>query len=240
MPTLFSSAQELLGDLESMKDDPETAQDALDINRQIATELGQLSQIAQTELAYIDQEIKDTQTMISSQFADYRHLPYRLYAVFVHHGSVEFGHYYIYIYDFKKEVWRKYNDNDISEVHDLSEIFQPQERQNPPTPYFLVYVNDLMKDRLVNPVCREIFDPFPDPDTTMAEATDTPERPMVTTTTTTTTTSEKQDVNMDPPAYDQIWTEGGAPGTGVPQEKTEGSDKKWAINNQTDIHGAQW
>ena len=239
MPTLFSSAKDLLDDLESMKEDPETAQDALDINRQIATELGQLSQIAQTELAYIDQEIKDTQTMISSQFADYKHLPYRLYAVFVHHGSVEFGHYYIYIYDFKKEVWRKYNDNDISEVHDLSEIFQPQERQNPPTPYFLVYVNDLMKDRLVNPVCREVFDPFPDPDTTMAEATDTPERPMVTTTTTT-TTSEKQDVNMDPPAYDQIWTEGGAPGTGVPQEKTEGSDKKWAINNQTDIHGAQW
>lgn len=239
MPTLFSSAKDLLDDLESMKEDPETAQDALDINRQIATELGQLSQIAQTELAYIDQEIKDTQTMISSQFADYKHLPYRLYAVFVHHGSVEFGHYYIYIYDFKKDVWRKYNDNDISEVHDLSEIFQPQERQNPPTPYFLVYVNDLMKDRLVNPVCREVFDPFPDPDTTMAEATDTPERPMVTTTTTT-TTSEKQDVNMDPPAYDQIWTEGGAPGTGVPQEKTEGSDKKWAINNQTDIHGAQW
>lgn len=238
MPTLFSSAQDLLGDLESMKEDPETAHDALDINRQIATELGQLSQIAQTELAYIDQEIKDTQTMISSQFADYKHLPYRLYAVFVHHGSVEFGHYYIYIYDFKKDVWRKYNDNDISEVHDLSEIFQPQERQNPPTPYFLVYVNDLMKDRLVNPVCREIFDPFSVPDTTMAEATDTPERPMVTATTTTTTS--EQDVSMDPPAYCQIWAEGGAPGTGVPQEKTEGSNEKWAINNQTDSHGAQW
>ena len=48
--------------------------------------------------------------MISSQFADFNNLPYRLYAVFVHHGSVSFGHYYIYIFDFDKKIWRKYND----------------------------------------------------------------------------------------------------------------------------------
>lgn len=98
--------------------------------------------------------------MISSQFSDSKHLAYRLYAVFMHQGSVEFGHYYIYIYDFNKEVWRKYNDNEITEVHDTSEIFgkseRSSERANPPTPYFLVYVNAAMKNRLVEPVCREI------------------------------------------------------------------------------------
>lgn len=51
MPTLFSSAKDLLGDLDSMKDDPETAQDALDINPQLAKELEQLFQMTQNELA---------------------------------------------------------------------------------------------------------------------------------------------------------------------------------------------
>lgn len=51
MPTLFSSTKDLLDDLDSMKDDPETAQDALDINPQLSTELGQLSQMTQNELA---------------------------------------------------------------------------------------------------------------------------------------------------------------------------------------------
>lgn len=94
--------------------------------------------------------------MIDSQFADFRHLPYRLQAVFVHHGSVAFGHYYIYIYDFDKDVWRKYNDTNVTEIHDQAEIFEHRGEQNPPTPYFLVYVHDRLKGRLVDPVCRDI------------------------------------------------------------------------------------
>ena len=51
MPTLFSSTKDLLDDLNSMKEDPEVAKDALDINPQLASEIGQLSQITQTELS---------------------------------------------------------------------------------------------------------------------------------------------------------------------------------------------
>lgn len=93
--------------------------------------------------------------MISTQFDGYRHLPYRLYAVFVHRGTVEFGHYYIYIYDFKKGIWRKYNDTEITEVQDPDEIFRNYGQVNPPTPYFLVYVNSAKNDLLVDPVCRQ-------------------------------------------------------------------------------------
>jgi len=51
MPTLFSSTKNLLDDLNSMKEDSEVAQDALDIDSQLVSELGQLSQITQTELS---------------------------------------------------------------------------------------------------------------------------------------------------------------------------------------------
>ena len=51
MPTLFSSTKDLLDDLNAMKEDPEAAQDALNINPQLASEIGQLSQLTQTELS---------------------------------------------------------------------------------------------------------------------------------------------------------------------------------------------
>lgn len=106
-------------------------------------------------------DIESTRQLIASQFTEYQKLPYRLYAVFMHHGSVSFGHYWIYIYDFQKNVWRKYNDEYVTEVQNLDEIFKDGRETNPPTPYFLVYINDEMKDRLVDPVCRDVGQGMP-------------------------------------------------------------------------------
>lgn len=179
MPSLFNSAEDVLRELDP-QEDSEASQEGLQVEQQLLTELGQLSHVASSELtcrlyatfefpvsltlAVVEEEIKGTKEMVSRQFDDdnYRNLPYRLYAVFIHRGSVNFGHYWIYIYDFNKEVWRKYNDTMVTEVHP-DEIFKYQDERNPPTPYFLVYVNDRMKDRLVDPVCREIIDQQPPP-----------------------------------------------------------------------------
>ncbi|KAL4797230.1 hypothetical protein BDV19DRAFT_50246 [Aspergillus venezuelensis] len=211
---LLSNARDIIHDLHTMKDNPETSQDAIDVEPQLASELDRLAQAAQNELENLEQEIKNTQSMISSQFVDYKHLPYRLYAVFVHHGSVSFGHYYIYIFDFDRNVWRKYNDNYVTEVNDLDEIFKSTDRDNPPTPYFLVYVNDRIKDRLVSPVSREIVEtvpesaPEPQPSDTSAMEGVSPKR-------------ITEDVNMDPPTYDEVYTENGASGEGAVPEMKE-------------------
>lgn len=104
----------------------------------------------------IDARVDHLRRRINTQFSDCHSMPYHLYAVFIHHGSVEFGHYYIYIFDFQKKVWRKYNDSDVSEVQNVDEIFGTRDMRNPPTPYFLVYLNDRLKERLAKPVCRSI------------------------------------------------------------------------------------
>lgn len=107
-------------------------------------------------LQVIEEEITNVKSLISNQFSDLKALAYRLYAVFVHRGTVSFGHYWIYIHDIQRGIWRKYNDEYVTEVQDVSEIFQDTTDQNPPTPYFLVYINDGLKERLVDPVCRDI------------------------------------------------------------------------------------
>lgn len=115
----------------------------------------------------IDARIKDLTANISSQFVDKRELPYRLQSVFIHVGSATFGHYWIYIRDFVNNLWRKYNDESVSAVTDLSPIFDQDPSDRPPTPYFLVYVRENLKDRLVDPVCRNVAEdvvPQPDPE----------------------------------------------------------------------------
>lgn len=59
-------------------------------------------------------------------------------------------------------MWRKYNDESVSEVTDISQIFDQDPSDRPPTPYFLVYVKDELKDQLVDPVCRDV-PPLPQP-----------------------------------------------------------------------------
>ncbi|KAL1980380.1 hypothetical protein VTN96DRAFT_4224 [Rasamsonia emersonii] len=199
MSSLFETTTALLEDLASMKEDPNSAEYSIDVSTQLISELEQLSQITKTETAFVEQEIKNTQTMIETQFADYKHLAYRLYAVFMHQGSVEFGHYYIYIYDFKKNIWRKYNDSEVTEVKNPAEIFENQGRVNPPTPYFLVYVNNAMKDRLVEPVCREIFE-------TAQSSTLNERTPSAMVDGPAPTSSATMDVDTDPPSYEEAWS----------------------------------
>jgi hypothetical protein len=120
-----------------------------------------LTSTAQTDLM---SRSKDLSTNINSQFADsaFRRHAYRLHAAFFHHGTASSGHYWIYIYDFRKEIWLKYNDTRVEEVKDTNEIFRrPPEAElrqwnGPSNPYYLVYVRDEDKDKLVESVCRDM------------------------------------------------------------------------------------
>lgn len=119
------------------------------------------------ELESIASEIITLKQKLQDQFMDMREHRYRLQAVFMHRGSSAFGHYWIYIYDFERDVWREYNDERVSEVSDRKQIFE-QSVKNGPTPYYLVYVRDENKEELVDAVCRKIVEP----EETIPEAVD--------------------------------------------------------------------
>ncbi|KAJ5232089.1 Peptidase C19 ubiquitin carboxyl-terminal hydrolase 2 [Penicillium chermesinum] len=125
----------------------------------LSDDIDQISNATLKEFPVLDEEIADLKAKIATQFENYKRMPYSLYAVFVHRGSVSFGHYWIYIFDFKKEIWRKYNDEYVTEVTNPGDIFNESHDTSPPTPYFLVYINSAMKERLVDPVFRDIAQP---------------------------------------------------------------------------------
>lgn len=135
-----------------------TDTDPINISPSLVHSITEGGEATKLEVESIDQEMKTLVTSINSQFNDLRKIPYRLQSVFIHRGFVHSGHYWIYIRDFDANIWRKYNDGYVTEVKDTKEIFEQESSERPATSYFVVYVKDELKDKLVNPVCRDIAD----------------------------------------------------------------------------------
>lgn len=100
-------------------------------------------------------------------------MEYRLQSVFVHQGGSHAGHYWVYIYDFVGNMWRKYNDGTVTEAT-RADVFEPNLRNPNATPYFLVYVRADQIEELVDCVCRDPVqeEPKDDPDTKMEGSDD--------------------------------------------------------------------
>jgi ubiquitin carboxyl-terminal hydrolase 25 len=159
--TAFHDARTALMHLQELSSRGEPG---LEVPPSILATLESLAEHTQLELQALLSRSKDLATNINSQFADsaFRRHAYRLHAAFFHHGTASSGHYWIYIYDFRKEIWLKYNDTRVEEVKDTNEIFRrPLEGEftqwnGPSNPYYLVYVRDEDKDKLVESVCRDM------------------------------------------------------------------------------------
>jgi hypothetical protein len=65
---------------------------------------------------------------------------YDLHAILMHSGDAEGGHYYVFIRDREKDIWRKYNDEMVTEVSEKSVLQEAIGNSiNPTSAYFLIY-----------------------------------------------------------------------------------------------------
>lgn len=90
------------------------------------------------ELRSIEAEERDLSYRLSHAFDAHTAHEYRLHSVFIHRGEASHGHYWVYIYDFVRDKWRKYNDEEVSDVT-RGEVFRVRKGDNE-NPYMLSYV----------------------------------------------------------------------------------------------------
>ena len=164
LPHLYATAKQVLEHLQTL---PMDEHDSLDISPDLISRLDTIAQSLQSELDAITTRIASLEQQIKESFADMRKHPYRLHAAFFHRGGASGGHYWVYIYDHQRELWRCYNDDRVSIVANLNEIFGKPGESNaygyatPANPYFLVYVKEGLIGKLVESVKREIVYPPP-------------------------------------------------------------------------------
>ncbi|EHY59563.1 ubiquitin thiolesterase [Exophiala dermatitidis NIH/UT8656] len=167
LPGLLKDAKLTLEYLAELFKDP--VSEDVDVNPDTVAKLGILAENARSELEGTSGPASLSPISLSQQvkeaFVDMRKHPYRLHAAFFHRGGAGGGHYWVYIYDHKKEVWRKYNDDRVTVVENRNEIFGKPTQDNwgpPPNPYLLVYIQADRIDELAETVKRDIVFPAPD------------------------------------------------------------------------------
>lgn len=128
--------------------------DTLSIKQETIDAIQMQLEMVQTKLQTINTRMNKLQQQISKQFENYKKVGYTLFAIFIHRGEASHGHYWIYIRDMKKNIYRKYNDDTVTEVP-VSEVLNFAEG-NTATPYYMVYVKEELKNDYVEPLRREI------------------------------------------------------------------------------------
>jgi hypothetical protein len=74
---------------------------------------------------------------------DLKQNPYRLHSILIHEGiAADSGHYYAYIFDWAKQVWRKYNDIHVTEVSAEEVLSKSIGGQGITSAYCLVYISE--------------------------------------------------------------------------------------------------
>lgn len=107
-------------------------------------------------LEFIDSRLFELHELVGNQFTNYKKVGYSIFAIFIHRGEASYGHYWVYIKDPHNKVFRKYNDEVVTEVP-YSEIFDFTEG-NTATPYYIVYVKEDLEQDYIDPLKR-ILDP---------------------------------------------------------------------------------
>ncbi|KAK8088313.1 hypothetical protein PG997_003274 [Apiospora hydei] len=96
-----------------------------------------------------EEERKSLQAELAQLFNGFENEKYLLHAVICHGGGVTAGHYWVWIRDFKKKVWLKYNDSTVTEdPRDSQAVLD--ELNSGGDPYYLAYVRDDMRDEMVD------------------------------------------------------------------------------------------
>ncbi|KAI1360197.1 hypothetical protein F5Y08DRAFT_54704 [Xylaria arbuscula] len=71
-----------------------------------------------------------------------------LHAIICHGGGMKAGHYWVWVRDFKNNVWYKYNDSLVTkDSRDSQQVVD--ELNNSGDPYYVAYVKEELKDELV-------------------------------------------------------------------------------------------
>lgn len=136
-----------------MDEDGVTDEDPLIIDGAVIDAIKQQAGAIRTEVSKIDATMAELNHQFAALFTDFRSQPYRLEAVFMHRGQAGHGHYWVYLYDPKRNMWRKYNDERVEENPNTDEIFI-EGATHSATAYYLVYVQDGKKEELIDCVCR--------------------------------------------------------------------------------------
>ena len=88
------------------------------------------------------EQIEKQENLLLNLYLPHQNMPYYLHGVCIHDGTAESGHYYSYIRDHKKEVWRLYNDHRVCEVEEEKVFEEANGGSLTKSAYYVIYISE--------------------------------------------------------------------------------------------------
>lgn len=94
------------------------------------------------QVKHMEEQLSELQSEIKNFYKSVDKTAYHLHSIMIHDGNHESGHYYTFIKDHSKDLFRRYNDISVIEV-DRQRVFEESKGgMGTINAYCLVYVND--------------------------------------------------------------------------------------------------
>ncbi|RYC60041.1 hypothetical protein CHU98_g6166 [Xylaria longipes] len=94
------------------------------------------------------EELDELRREAADAFDSIEQHKYCLHAMICHGGGMNAGHYWVWVRDFRNQVWYKYNDSLVTkDSRHTQQVID--ELNNSGDPYYVAYVRDELKDELV-------------------------------------------------------------------------------------------
>ncbi|TRX95940.1 hypothetical protein FHL15_003082 [Xylaria flabelliformis] len=94
------------------------------------------------------EELRELRREAADAFGSIEKQKYCLHAMICHGGGMNAGHYWVWVRDFKNQVWYKYNDSLVTkDSRHTQQVID--ELNNSGDPYYVAYVRDELKHELV-------------------------------------------------------------------------------------------
>lgn len=130
---------------------PERAENGVDVEMGSDTRESLVARLdpeaAKREKTRREGERAKAEEELSCLFSNMNDVAYRLHAVICQSGSLKGGHYWVWIYDFGANLWRKYNDQVVEAHADTASVLKQLNSNG--DPYYLAYVRDTKVGELV-------------------------------------------------------------------------------------------
>ncbi|KAI0895232.1 cysteine proteinase [Annulohypoxylon nitens] len=97
----------------------------------------------------IEDEVAKLRQKEEVAFDSMKNEKYAIHAVICHRGGTSAGHYWVWIRDFKRNIWYRYNDETVTEDNRGTKAVLDDLNQTG-DPYYVAYVRDQLKDHLVD------------------------------------------------------------------------------------------
>lgn len=97
----------------------------------------------------IEDEVAKLRQKEEVAFDSMKNEKYAIHAVICHRGGTSAGHYWVWIRDFKRNIWYRYNDETVTEDNRGTKAVLDDLNQTG-DPYYVAYVRDELKDHLVD------------------------------------------------------------------------------------------